>query len=97
MKTNYDIPGVVSRYEDHNMAPEQWLGRITYAGYASVRRLTDLESCNIVSVSHYRKKHVGHERIVVRLFSENDERYIRLDRYKPDDDDEPVSYGLFIP
>ncbi|KAF8914551.1 hypothetical protein CPB85DRAFT_1560968 [Mucidula mucida] len=35
-------------------------------------------------------KHVGHERIVVRLFSENDERYIRLDRYKTDDDNEPA-------
>ncbi len=98
MQTDYDIPGVVFPYEQ-SMTAEGWLGRITCdsAGYASVHRLTDLEGCNIVSVAHYRKKNDLHERIIIRLVSQNDTRYIRLERYKVRNNEEALLYGSFIP
>ncbi len=98
MQTNYDIPGVVFPYEP-SMTPEGWLGRITSdsAGYASVHRLTDLEGCNIDSVAHYREKNALHERIIIRLVSQNDTRYIRLERYRFRNNEDALPYGSFIP
>lgn len=54
------------------------------------QRLRDVNSCRVTKIEHWRQGgKVAHECIILHISSPYDNRYVRLDRFEPNDEMSP--------
>ncbi|KAJ7194767.1 hypothetical protein GGX14DRAFT_546026 [Mycena pura] len=82
MDVNYGIPGVILASET-NERIATWAAGIFSPLAIDIKRLSDLQQCEIVELYHYRMEgSIAHELVVVHIRSRGDVRFGRLERFK---------------